>query len=123
MTYGGQTICRNGAGANRESAERIARDEACTELTHGAHDGTRAVPEQRSQSHLETVMRFTGPAFLLFLSTCMIPIGVRAQVPPTSDGRAERTSAPCSASLLEVIYNGSVPQGQATATPLSLSMP
>ena len=35
MTYGGQTICRNGAGANRESAERVARDEACTELTHG----------------------------------------------------------------------------------------
>ena len=35
MTYKGQTVCRNGAGTNQESAERVARDSACTDLTHG----------------------------------------------------------------------------------------
>ena len=35
MTYHGQTLCKNGAGANKEAAERVARDGACTELTHG----------------------------------------------------------------------------------------
>lgn len=35
MTYNGRTVCRNGAGASQESAERVARDGACTDLTHG----------------------------------------------------------------------------------------
>ena len=35
MTFNGQTICRNGAGASQEAAERVARDSACTDLTHG----------------------------------------------------------------------------------------
>ena len=35
MTYQGKTVCRNGAGASQESAERVARDGACTDLTHG----------------------------------------------------------------------------------------
>jgi hypothetical protein len=33
-TYHGQTVCRNGAGATKEAAERVARDSACTDLTH-----------------------------------------------------------------------------------------
>lgn len=35
VTYQGKTICRNGAGATKESAERVARDSACTDLTRG----------------------------------------------------------------------------------------
>ena len=35
MAFNGQTICRNGAGATEEAAERVARDGACTDLTHG----------------------------------------------------------------------------------------
>jgi hypothetical protein len=35
MTFNGQTVCRNGAGTSKESAERVARDSACTDLTHG----------------------------------------------------------------------------------------
>jgi hypothetical protein len=35
MTFNGQSVCRNGAGASQEAAERVARDEACTDLTHG----------------------------------------------------------------------------------------
>ncbi len=35
MTFNGQTVCRNGAGTNKENAERVARDSACTDLTHG----------------------------------------------------------------------------------------
>ena len=34
-TYNGRTVCKNGAGATREAAERVARDGACTALTHG----------------------------------------------------------------------------------------
>lgn len=35
ITYGGQTICRNGAATTREQAERAATDSACTDLSHG----------------------------------------------------------------------------------------
>lgn len=35
ITYNGQTICRNGAATTRDQAERIARDSACTDLSHG----------------------------------------------------------------------------------------
>ena len=35
VTFNGNTVCRNGAGTTKENAERIARDEACTDLTHG----------------------------------------------------------------------------------------
>jgi hypothetical protein len=35
MTYNGHTVCKNGAGASQEAAERVARDGACTDLTRG----------------------------------------------------------------------------------------
>ena len=35
VTFGGHTICRNGAATTQPEAERIARDEACTELSSG----------------------------------------------------------------------------------------
>ena len=47
MTYNGRTICRNGAGASQEAAERVARDGACTDLTHGM---TELVQCQNSQA-------------------------------------------------------------------------
>jgi hypothetical protein len=34
-TWEGKTICRNGASATREDAERVALDGACTDLSHG----------------------------------------------------------------------------------------
>lgn len=49
MTFGGQTICRNGAGANKEAAERVARDSACTDLTHGM---TQLVQCQQSEGRV-----------------------------------------------------------------------
>jgi hypothetical protein len=47
MTYNGQTVCKNGAGASQESAERVARDGACADLTHGM---TELVQCQNSQA-------------------------------------------------------------------------
>lgn len=46
MTYNGRTVCRNGAGASEDSAQRVARDGACTDLTHGM---TELVQCQNSQ--------------------------------------------------------------------------
>ena len=34
-TWEGKTICRNGASATKEDAERIALDGACTDMSHG----------------------------------------------------------------------------------------
>ena len=34
-TWEGKTICRNGASATREDAQRIALDGACTDMSHG----------------------------------------------------------------------------------------
>ncbi len=49
ITYGGQTICRNGAGTSKENAERVARDSACTDLTHGM---TQLVQCQNSEARV-----------------------------------------------------------------------
>ena len=35
VTFNGRTACSNGAGTTQQNAERIARDEACTDLSHG----------------------------------------------------------------------------------------
>ena len=35
VTFNGRTLCRNGAATTEPEAERIARDEACTELSTG----------------------------------------------------------------------------------------
>jgi hypothetical protein len=35
VTFGGRTLCRNGAATTQPEAERIARDEACSELSSG----------------------------------------------------------------------------------------
>jgi hypothetical protein len=35
MTFGGNTICRNGAATTREEAQRIAIASACTDLSSG----------------------------------------------------------------------------------------
>ena len=35
VTFNGRTACSNGAGTTKENAERIARDESCTDLSHG----------------------------------------------------------------------------------------
>ena len=47
VAFNGRTACSNGAGVTRENAERIARDEACTDLTRGM---TELVQCQNSQN-------------------------------------------------------------------------